>query len=293
MPLSTSNTVCFLLSVTLPVASQPQNVPQSIAWSTNSYGPDGPWNAVTIQIGTPEQSIDLLPGGSWTTNVFAPSICTSGQVCYASKAGFYDSAVSTSNVVIDRTGSVTNTTINPSTVSTLFGSAYWEFDTTQISIRNGIAGALYTGVFDDFDLLVITDGYSTLPDGTEYGPTIGALALGGPNFNETWDLPPYGWNGTLLTSSLFAQGHAPSNSYGMHIGSTTVGIPGSLNIGGYDKTRVLEPVSSQPYELNVLPIDLLDISIGVAVGQSPFNFSSLSGLMGSGNSSVGLSMYVS
>jgi hypothetical protein len=256
MPVFRSNLVCILLqAVILPVASQPQNVPQSIAWSTKAYGPDGPWNAVTVQIGTPEQSIDLLPGGSWTTNVLAPSICTSGQVCYASEAGFYDSTISTSNVVIDRTRSVTNTTINPSTVSTLFGSAYWEFDTTQISIRNGIAGDLYTGVFVDFDLLVITNGYSTLPDGTKYGPTIGALALGGPNFNETWsNYPPYGWNGTLLTSSLFAQGHASSNSYGMHIGSTVMGIPGSLNIGGYDQTRVLEPVSSQPYNLMSYPL---------------------------------------
>jgi hypothetical protein len=73
----------------------------------------------------------------------------------------------------------------------------------------------------------------------------------------------------------------------MHIGSAAMGIPGSLNIGGFDQSRALGPVSSQAYTLDHLPIDLLDIGIGVAEGASPFNFTAQSGLSAEGNSSMG------
>lgn len=78
----------------------------------------------------------------------------------------------------------------------------------------------------------------------------------------------------------------------MHIGSAAFGIPGSLTIGGYDQSRVLGPVLSQPYAIDSLPIDLLDIGIGVADGELPFNFTSQAGLLASGNSSIRGSMRV-
>ncbi|KAF4627049.1 hypothetical protein G7Y89_g11108 [Cudoniella acicularis] len=74
----------------------------------------------------------------------------------------------------------------------------------------------------------------------------------------------------------------------MHIGSAAMGIPGSLNIGGFDQSRAMGPVSSQVYSIDHLPIDLLDIGIGVAEGASPFNFTSQSGLLAKGNSSFGV-----
>jgi hypothetical protein len=125
-------------------------------------------------------------------------------------------------------------------------------------------------------MLIVLDGHSTLPDGSTYPLTIGKLALGAPEFNQSWlHFPPNPrWNGTFITSNMFGDGRAPSNSYGMHIGSAAFGIPGSLMIGGYDQSRVLSPVSSQPYAIDSLPIDLLDIGIGVADGESPFNFTS-------------------
>jgi hypothetical protein len=41
-----------------------QNNPQTVEWSSKSYGPDGPWLAVTVSIGSPPQTVDLLLGGS-------------------------------------------------------------------------------------------------------------------------------------------------------------------------------------------------------------------------------------
>ena len=91
---------------------------------------------------------------------------------------------------------------------------------------------------------------------------------------------------------MLRQGSTQSNSYGMHVGSAKMNIPGSLMIGGFDQSRVLGPVSSQAYAIDHLPIDLLDIGIGVAVGDSPFPKTSYSGLLGEGNSSIGVAVSV-
>lgn len=143
-------------------------------------------------------------------------------------------------------------------------------------------------------MLVVSEAYETLPDGTTYLMQIGHLSLGAPEFNESWlHFPPNPrWNGTILPSALFEQGNAPPSSYGLHIGSEALGISGSLNIGGFDASRALEPVSSQVYAIDRLPIDLLDIGIGVAEGASPFNFTSKIGLLAEGNSSLGFSTSV-
>jgi hypothetical protein len=142
--------------------------------------------------------------------------------------------------------------------------------------------------YSNFDMLVITQGHETLPDGTQYEIEVGNLALGAPNVNQTWG----GVDGSMVTSYPFINDQIPSNSFGIHIGSTAVGIPPSLYIGGYDQTRVLGDVTVQKYNMHYFPIDLLDIGIGVAEGASPFTFSSKSGLLASGNSSIGVSMEV-
>ncbi|KAE8444952.1 hypothetical protein EG329_014079 [Mollisiaceae sp. DMI_Dod_QoI] len=271
--------------------------PQTAQWSSNSYGPDGPWQAITVSIGTPPQTIDLLPGGSWMTNVLAPSVCANGVACpIAKQAGFYTADSSNTSFEIGQTGDVNSAPFAATVgaISSLTGNANWTFDTMSIPMLNGVAGNIYRAIVPDFDLFLITSAHETLPDGTTYPAQIGKLSLGAPNFNQTWlHFPPNpNWNGTLLPSALFEQGLSPSNSFGMHIGSAAKGIPGSLNFGGFDQSRVIGPVSSQVYSIDHLPIDLLDIGIGVAEGTSPFNFTSQAGLLTQGNSSIGLSTSV-
>ncbi|KAJ5617255.1 hypothetical protein N7537_002369 [Penicillium hordei] len=74
----------------------------------------------------------------------------------------------------------------------------------------------------------------------------------------------------------------------MHIGSVEPDIPGSLMLGGYDQSRVLDQVSSQQVDatnhLGNLMIYLKDIGIGVATGGSPFGFENRSGLFKWGDS---------
>lgn len=259
--------------------------PQTAQWSSTSYGPDGPWHAITMSIGTPAQTIDLLPGGSWMTNVLAPSVCANGAACTVAKqAGFYTANSSSTTFEIGQTGDVDTAPFAATVgvIPSLTGNANWTFDTISIPMLNGVAGNAYKAVVQDFDLLLITAAHETLPDGTTYPSQIGKLALGAPEFNQSWlHFPPNPrWNGTLLPSALFKQGLSPSNSYGMHIGSAAKGISGSLTFGGFDQSQVIGPVSSQVYNIDHLPIDLLDIGFGVAEGASPFNFTSQSGLLG-------------
>jgi hypothetical protein len=39
--------------------------PRPLVWSSQTYGPDRPWQAVKIQVGTPPQPNDLYPGRAW------------------------------------------------------------------------------------------------------------------------------------------------------------------------------------------------------------------------------------
>jgi hypothetical protein len=72
-----------------------------------------------------------------------------------------------------------------------------------------------------------------------------------------------------------------SYSYGLHIGSAALGYPGSLVFGGYNRGRVLGPLTtfSDPEK-----VSLLDIGIGVEDGSSPFAFVAKSGLLLSNDS---------
>jgi len=134
--------------------------------------------------------------------------------------------------------------------------------------------------------IAVTRGFRTLPNGTQYSAAVGNLALGAEVSNQSWVVGNTLVNGSLLTNYLFDHGVVPSSSYGLHIGSAALRIPGSLYVGGYDKLRVVGPVSAQAYGQASLPIDLIDISIGVATGGSPFNFTSKTGLLAEGNSSL-------
>jgi hypothetical protein len=151
----------------------------------------------------------------------------------------------------------------------------------------------------DLSLLVLSSVHETLPSGTTYSVQIRKLGLGAPKEVQYILSPPDiamtegTSNGAFLPEYAYqSYDVSASNSYGLYVGSAAFIIPGSLILGGYGQNRVIGPVSSQPYILDHLPIDLLDIGIGVADGLPPFAFTSKTGLLASGNSSIGLSTTV-
>ncbi|KAF4632153.1 hypothetical protein G7Y89_g5982 [Cudoniella acicularis] len=247
--------------------------PMTLQWSSKIYGPDGPWQAVEVGIGTPPQIVDLFPGGIYNSIVYGSALCTT--VCDAQVAGLYNSQVSSTAF---------NNPESPSSTNISFGSSIQGVDMASVFDTLTVTPTGPNAKIASFDMEVWNAGFNVLPGGLKYGLQIGNLALGSPDVNQTWyrtGLPSI--NGTLLTSSLFAQGLVPSNSFGLHIGSVSLGIPGSLYVGGYDQTRVVGPVTAQAYSLD-FSLDMLDISIDTAVGDSPFSFPSKSGLLPEGNS---------
>lgn len=68
-------------------------LPRGLTWSSKTYGPDGPWQAVAVSIGTPAQQIDLYPGGTWSSLILGSSNCdnsTISPVCYGKESGLFN-----------------------------------------------------------------------------------------------------------------------------------------------------------------------------------------------------------
>lgn len=254
--------------------------PYILTWSDKSYGPDGPWQAVSVGIGTPSQPVALYPGGTWSSTILLSTICA-GQsettTCYASKAGLYNRNASTS--------------AGKDAVNSEGYSAFDDFATP------GKAGKRV--FYDDFDIgggviipnvsiTGIYDGYQTYPNGRNYPMQVGILSFGAPPLTHVW-----GYTMMMIASYLYTSNDTPSYSFGMHIGSAALGIPGSAVLGGYDKNRIAGEVSAQPFtsfdSINPggnLIIGLVDIGVGVAVGGSPWSFNQKSGLLSQSNSSL-------
>ena len=130
----------------------------------------------------------------------------------------------------------------------------------------------------------VHDDSIMLPDGTNYQPQVGSLALGSIKGETEYSKG----SGNIIPNYLAAQNITPSASVSLHYSSANLGPDGSLIWGGYDQNRVIGNVGrfniSGPD--STLTTDLIDIELGVETGVSPFggqNFSSLLGL----NNSVG------
>ncbi|KAE8373883.1 aspartic peptidase domain-containing protein [Aspergillus bertholletiae] len=251
--------------------------PLRMKWSSQAYGPDGPWQAVTIAVGSNQQSVALYPAANGATTIFADSICsntTLSATCYAARAGTYNESESTTAVASNRSA--------------------WE-----VSYWNVQGGSIQAFVSDQVDvgsvvpnasLTVVYQTYQTYPNGKSYPVPVGNLALGGPNLEDTTS----GLSLNTIAGWLYNSGgdnSIPSYSYGLHIGSVEPAIPGSLVLGGYDKGRVLTEVSSQSvslasYSSGMWQIVLKDIGLGVATGGSPFSFTSKNGLFMQTNGTV-------
>ncbi|CAG7961503.1 unnamed protein product [Penicillium salamii] len=285
MPFSSVETgqinTAFVLYALIGLASSQR--PLSVPWSDQSFGPDGPWNAVTLRMGGGGK-VALYAGGWWETWLIPSSYCRDNvttSTCYAEDAGLYHPEYS---------GGFDNTSIelgpsgyewedldySPTGATPLVGKARRAQDTFQIGGKEVV----------DADIIVIKEGTQIYPGGQTYPVQVGHLSLGAGEINQTFQT----WKeiqSTLVASWLWNGTHEiPSYSYGMHVGSASHNIPGSLILGGYDKSRALGDISAQPHTGNSAPIQLLEISLGVAAGGSPWEFPRKSGLLAQGNSSL-------
>ena len=280
---------CLLVAVlsVLPFAFS-DTTPLVVPWNTaHSYGPDGPWSVVTVQIGNsdaegtqPLSTVDLYPGGIWESMILRHSFCNDNgtvasnhsEQCLAEKAGLY-------------------TLINSTTVLQGFTDAVgliWQWASNEAEAVSGVAvNVLDTmriptlaGTFsvDNSTISAVAAWQIELPDGTIYSAQVGTLSLGGPGTGlQAFNAKA---TGQTIPGYAYAQNEVASNSWGLHYGSASLNQEGSLVFGGYDQSRVLGDVGA--FDLaagsTMLP-NLLDIQIGVENGSSPFSETSYVNLL--------------
>ncbi|KAK4461307.1 hypothetical protein QBC42DRAFT_94504 [Cladorrhinum samala] len=108
-------------------------------------------------------------------------------------------------------------------------------------------------------------------------PPVGWLGLGRPadGMSLLGQFPEYligdGLTGDGLIEQMKKDDLVGSRSFGLHMGSAALDQKGSLMVGGYDESRVIEPVGTFEMQLGQAVMTLLDVVLGSEVGGWPFN----------------------
>ncbi|KAJ5504409.1 hypothetical protein N7463_007283 [Penicillium fimorum] len=255
--------------------------PLIMKWSHQTYGPDGPWHAVSVELGSNQQPIDLYPGDRWASTILIDTICSgnSSTPCYARRAGLFNISASTSAFLSDTPTDTSEiqwlSNQESSGVNKWGATGYVKerilADTIKLPNSHKVPNVSMTAIYD---------AYQEYPNGKRNPVSVGILSLGGlrPTHLKYKFNMICAWEHWNETSNY----RIPSYSWGMHIGSVDLNIPGSLILGGYDQARVLGQVISPPIygtpDFGSLTVSLADIGIGVATGNSPFDFQNKSGL---------------
>ncbi|CAF9920969.1 hypothetical protein IMSHALPRED_005056 [Imshaugia aleurites] len=253
--------------------------PYNVVWNTtHSYGPDGPWNVVTVGVGSnsnnePLSYIDLYPGGIWESMINTQAFCGGNDSvsCPAASAGLYDYEHSSTAIqnVSSSVGLIWQW--NSQDALNLSGIAKDVVDTMVLSTQFG-PFTITNSTISAVDVSQIE-----LPDGTNYSIEVGTLSLGAPGNG----LQPFeDLEGQTIPGQLANEDAISSNSFGLHIGSASLKQAGSLTYGGYDQSRVLGEVGA--FDLgsgNEMLPSLLDIELGVENGTSPFGADVVSRLL--------------
>lgn len=266
----------FWLAVVCVVAIAEATSPFAIPWSPLSYGPDGPWHAVRVYLGENSQRVDLYPGGRWASTILTDTVClTYPGHCYAERAGVFKTSASNSTIYVSKR---TNSS-DPSDPGVDNWGGLGHISSFMMADRINVGGY---GWVPKSSINAVRSAYQTYPNGKRYPVSVGILSLGAIQaFHSSGS---YSLN--LLAGYMhlqYGESQLPSASFGMHIGSVSAEIPGSLLMGGYDRNRVIGEVSSQAIDSTdnqgKYNIQLSDVGLGVASGGSPWDFESKSDLL--------------
>lgn len=219
--------------------------------STNcSLGPDGPWHGAWVKSkGYRVQGFSLYPIASCGTYVLKTSA-----------GGVYN----------PKNSMVANTT----TLETV--SDDWQgddFAPAKLDL-DGYIDILTLGGRESEPRLNTTIAAARkweieLPNDTTYTPE---------KYSGTFGLGRCGGDNTAPgpLKQLKAQQTITSESFGLHMGSVSQKLPGSLILGGYDRSRVLGDVAVFDMPDGIMPTMFLrDVILGIEEGGSPFNGSSI------------------
>ncbi|KAI9699964.1 MAG: hypothetical protein M1836_002498 [Candelina mexicana] len=239
--------------------------------NSKSVGPDGPWNVITISVTWPEQLIDVFPGSAKPSVFVTTGACQlQSSNCQQPQPLSYDFSASRNKPLKTR--------------SSQKAPSFWDEDTAEAMRLDGLGYYMRERVtlhqpadywLDGANAFVSDNVTARYPGGQQYTLDVGLLSLGVSHENYVTI------NGTNTSTTTqmdiaFKQGIIPSRSFGLHIGSATYNITGSLLWGGYDSSRCID----RPATAVNKTFDLLDIGIVVGKGSSPFESVSSDGLQG-------------
>ncbi|KAH7183167.1 aspartic peptidase domain-containing protein [Fusarium flagelliforme] len=260
-----------------------EKYPRQAGWTNATYGPDGPWRAVDVQIAYNRERFSLYPGSSFETWVIDDSYCKKDKAtCYASNAGTYNRI----------NGEKAGVTLPANPSSFMYGVEMQGDEGYRYLDAISVSGVEMTNT----SLVLLETQEIKYPGGLTAPLFAGCLSLGGrKSVNQTFE--PFDHktpvNASMPPGYMWENGWTSSNSFGMHIGSVQPDLSGSLWWGGYDENRIVGDVSSMtggPRD----GITLQDVGIEVMGKNSPFEFHSKPGLLSGGSSSVrsGVKVYV-
>ncbi|KAF4626752.1 hypothetical protein G7Y89_g11405 [Cudoniella acicularis] len=186
----------------------------SVTPSTQWYGDDGTWSAISIRVGTPPQWVDVMVNTvSSETWVVGPGGCVgNNSLCTSARGGIFDLSQSSTwqeqgffNLGVDQR---------------LGGTGYAEyglddltFGSTGVTLPSAIIGSINT---------------------TEFFVGMFGLGIVLGNFKNVTSL-------AAISGLVEVDGAIPSHSYGFTAGAKyqQKGMPTSLTLGGYDANRMV------------------------------------------------------
>lgn len=217
----------MLSFASITAAQSAPKAPIGVNFSLQTYGPDGPWQAVTIDAGN---KIDLYPGVCG----YSILISSRGAAPNAQRGGTYNAS------------SVPGVASNGNTSLTQADGSQW-----------GMTGQYYAGNMSFGNSAAPASGINII-SGTPMAHnstrqlSLGFLDVGFPqsSYSVTGCSTTAGYNCTNSTSPstyYYQNGMLSSSSFGLTFGSASMGIPGSFHYGGYDPSKIVGPVGVQPF----------------------------------------------
>ena len=285
----------FTLVFIIRVAAA-QLAPYPMQWNRSVFfGYDGPWQAIVVDVGEPQQTLNLLPGGAMQSALMSKNVGNAGEGQYAgftaqTDAGIYDASLS-------NPGSSGSTENNAFPINSQFGSTiaidgWWEWgpvvgltgNALDVTDRFTFSGLNNQLSVPNVSISAVYKSAWVTPGGVNVPTDIGLFSLG-----QSSPVQLDGNTGNLVSQWLAANAVTPSNSFGLHIGSVAPSIPGSLYFGGYDKARTLGNVGIYDIQdqSGDMFVNLININVGWAAGDSPFSASAtLSNLLQDSNGTL-------
>ncbi|OAP65739.1 hypothetical protein AYL99_01711 [Fonsecaea erecta] len=217
--------------------------------STDFFGYDGLWSAISIRVGSPEQYLSVFPSTlSQETWVVGPAGCDGTSICENKRGGLFSANESSSFKV----RGFYELNFDPQ----LGGSGYGYYGLDTLSLNDAIS---------------VPDQIVSVVNSTDYW--VGTLGLGvqQTRFSGSEAISP------LLSSLIQKRNDIPSRSYGYTAGAVyrLKSVPASLTLGGVDANRFVPNDMSFTLSQDYAPIVAVNsISVSSGADSLPSNWDS-------------------